>query len=976
MAFVLAFALALSCISCFDFMGGEKAKAAGSSVSLEYDSSNGYWVVSSEACTIINSGAFEISIVASEGASGGWLYMELKDSTVSPTKYWCVKDYGITSAGTYTITQDFAYFQTTTDWSNYTTGLTYAGAATWGKIEAGGCTIYSITVSSSSEPHNSTIDVEAISGLSDDFICGMDVSSYLSEKNSGVKYYDYAGNELDDAGFFSFLKECGTTCVRIRVWVDPYDASGNTYGGGNCDLDNAKEIGKLATDAGLDVLIDFHYSDFWSDPERQYVPKDWEGKTVSQKASAISTYTTESLTALRNAGVDIGMVQIGNETTGKFCGETNWSNINQLFSAASSAIRTFDSNIQIVLHFANLQKSGYVAGYAQQVQNVDYDVFAVSYYPYWHGTISNMTSILSNIASTYNKKVMVAEVAYIYTTENGDSEANNSSTTFYGYPASVQGQASLLRDVCNAISSINNGIGVFYWEPAWIPVTYYDKTDAAYNEALNAWNTYGSGWATINAADYDENVEEYGKSGGTTVDNSALFNFFGYPLDSLETYKYLKSGHTATTDTVITSVDISYVYGCQTSVVMPTSVTANLSDGSTASLTPTWNATEVAAAASNNDYGRRTIHGTVSYGDQNYLCVAILYYWGESSDQPSGDEDEGYYWEGTVNFVTGTGYSTCTETSSNGLSLTMDTWALWVVVDSDAATAIAAMNEPKMELTRSGGNAKIWGFGIADTDWSWKAGSRDTETTDTTYTIDYDTSSYYLVNDRDWSDNTLKVRIYDANPSQTVTGNGYLEITEDIAGYVGDITITVNYTGNSSWEKSWFNLNYYDKSSDSNLTLDNTSGLASGTGTITFTVSAENLAKLQSSSYVEIKASYDNENAKYTGFVNSVTVSGLKPYVLYEQYAEQSSSTYAKRWIYLISEEEISTIDYAELTLTRSSKSDESITGSKTIKITKCFRSVSVSGEVITAPEGYRFLAYAMTDIPNGIDIAGEIELF
>ena len=188
MAFVLAFALALSCISCFDFMGVEKAKAAGSSVSLEYDSSNGYWVVSSEACTIINSGAFEISIVASEGASGGWLYMQLEDYTVSPTEYWCVDHYGITSSGTYTINQDSSYFQTTTDWSNYTTGLTYAGAATWGKIEAGGCTIDSITVSSSSEPltsaHNSTIDVDAISGLSDDFICGMDVSSYLSEKNS------------------------------------------------------------------------------------------------------------------------------------------------------------------------------------------------------------------------------------------------------------------------------------------------------------------------------------------------------------------------------------------------------------------------------------------------------------------------------------------------------------------------------------------------------------------------------------------------------------------------------------------------------------------------------------------------------------------------------------------------------------------------------------------------------------------------
>ena len=179
------------------------------------------------------------------------------------------------------------------------------------------------------EPDTSTaveagIRVDKINGLSDDFIGGVDVSSYVAEKNSGVKYYDFEGNELDDQGFFDLLHDCGVNYVRIRIWNDPYDASGNGYGGGNNDVDTAVEIGRWATQAGMKVLIDFHYSDFWTDPGKQYTPKAWEKMTLTDKAAALSAFTEESLNALLDAGVDVGMVQVGNETNARFCGESDW----------------------------------------------------------------------------------------------------------------------------------------------------------------------------------------------------------------------------------------------------------------------------------------------------------------------------------------------------------------------------------------------------------------------------------------------------------------------------------------------------------------------------------------------------------------------------------------------------------------------------------------------------------------------------
>ena len=158
------------------------------------------------------------------------------------------------------------------------------------------------------------------------------------------------------------LADAGVNWVRIRVWNDPYDADGNGYGGGNCDVEAAKIMGQWATEAGLKVLIDFHYSDFWADPGKQMVPKAWQGFTADQKAEAAEEYTYESLKTLLDAGVDVGMVQVGNETTGSICGERNWTNMAKIYSAGSTAIRTisaeYEKDILVAVHFTNPEPEG------------------------------------------------------------------------------------------------------------------------------------------------------------------------------------------------------------------------------------------------------------------------------------------------------------------------------------------------------------------------------------------------------------------------------------------------------------------------------------------------------------------------------------------------------------------------------------------------------------------------------------------
>lgn len=371
------------------------------------------------------------------------------------------------------------------------------------------------------------------SGVNDgEPIRGVDISSILSLEEAGVMFHDDAGNEAD---IFRVLYDHDVNYIRVRVWNEPNDGNGHSYGGGNNDVNAACEIGRRAAAYGMKLLVDIQYSDFWADPAKQTRPKYWASHDHDTLSGEIYKWTTWVLTAITEAGGDIGMVQVGNETNCFFCGEDDMYQICDLFASGDKAVRDFDRNILIAHHFANPSHADYYDWYAKVMNecNLDYDVFATSYYPYWQGTTENLTTVLKTIGDTYGKYVMVAETAYPYTSEDGDTFGNAVSAGADGadfrYAISVEGQAECLTDVFQAIANCGDkGLGVFYWEPAWLGVP-----DISWTEQKDKWTNHGSGWATDYAAEYDADATS---AGGSSYDNQALFDFRGYPLDSLDVF--------------------------------------------------------------------------------------------------------------------------------------------------------------------------------------------------------------------------------------------------------------------------------------------------------------------------------------------------------------------------------------------------------------------------------------------------------
>lgn len=453
------------------------------------------------------------------------------------------------------------------------------------------------------------IFVTPIEGIADDFIRGMDVSSVLAEEASGVKYYNENGEEED---LFKILADSGINYIRVRVWNDPFDAEGHGYGGGNNDAKAAAEIGKRAAQYGMKLLVDFHYSDFWADPAKQMAPKAWKAMfMIEEKEKAIYEYTKESLKTIIDAGADVGMVQIGNEINAGLAGEKRIDSICKLLSSASKAVRETSQDVKVVVHYTNIEKIGDMEKKAQQLvdYNVDYDVFGVSYYPYWHGTLENLESVLTNIKKDFGKETCIVETGYMYTGEDGDMFGNNVSEgdALDAYPATVQGQATCIRDIC-AVASKSKSLGVFYWEGAWVPV----GSDYESNKLL--WEEHGSGWASSYAVDYDP--DDAGKwYGGCSWDNQAMFDFNGKALSSLNVWKYLKYGAKAASVDVISIIAPSVEVKCRTELKMPETVDAVYNDPTcTDPLKVTWNADQIAKIDLTVP-GKYVIDGTTEKGN-------------------------------------------------------------------------------------------------------------------------------------------------------------------------------------------------------------------------------------------------------------------------------------------------------------------------------------------------------------------------
>lgn len=373
-----------------------------------------------------------------------------------------------------------------------------------------------------SEAVSQKITVEKVEGITDGFMCGVDISSLYDVETHGGKFYAPDGKEED---LFKILKNSGVNWIRLRVWNKPvYEQDvkdkngkviakkGEKYGGGNNSIEVDLKLAKRAKDAGLKLLVDFHYSDTWADPGKQNMPQEWKGLSAGQLENEVEKFTKESIEKFIKAGARPDAVQIGNELNSGFMWPLGqvWTDdktvkiggmkgFTRLLTRASKGVRLAENGgekIKIVIHLANGGDQELYKWIFDDVEKakVDYDIIGLSFYTYWHGSTDDLKANLEMLSKRYGKELAVVETAYAFTEEDGDSQGNvflTYSDDNHGYVPSVQGQATAIRDVIATVVGVKGGCGVFYWEPAWLPV-----------KGAGLSSTEGNTWENQNMFDF------------------------------------------------------------------------------------------------------------------------------------------------------------------------------------------------------------------------------------------------------------------------------------------------------------------------------------------------------------------------------------------------------------------------------------------------------------------------------------------
>ena len=310
------------------------------------------------------------------------------------------------------------------------------------------------------------------SSAQEQWYVGGDISLLLTYEENGANYMDKDGKKITD--LLSFLKEQGMNAMRVRLFVDPSRAPEAHKGQGvRQDLDYVKKLGKKIKDAGLKLMLDFHYSDTWADPSKQATP--YQFTIVKKQAKEyIYDYTKDCLEQLKAAGATPDFIQTGNEISwgmmydsgckleakSDWSGykDTNWDNFSTALINAGKACREVCPEAKIIIHTEQAANTPLVTDYYKRLQQygVDYDIIGTSYYPYYHGTIAQLNKTLTAFETQFpDKKIMVVETGCGYHWKMGDNDT--------GYPLTYEGQRKFTADLITTLKAHQKVNGLFWW---------------------------------------------------------------------------------------------------------------------------------------------------------------------------------------------------------------------------------------------------------------------------------------------------------------------------------------------------------------------------------------------------------------------------------------------------------------------------------------------------------------------------------
>ena len=361
-------------------------------------------------------------------------------------------------------------------------------------------------------------------------ILGIDVSTYLEQQRLTQQKYFKDGKEVDP---FQIFVDNGVTHLRTRIWNDPYDEDGNPYLAGTCDLNNFLELTKRLGKYHFKYVVDFHYSDFWTDPSKQFLPKAWKNMSFEELIDVVYNFTKDSLLRIKDNGLDVEMIQTGNEITHGFLwpfGELKWgeersSSFDRFAALLKSAIRGCHDvypNAKIILH---LEQSYDQELYRDIISNlinrdVKFDILGSSYYPFWHHGFEEYFANMDMVQKEFGLEVYNVELGFPFTTldyrideETGkrkhlviNADNINDYLKLMPFYPDKEGQAKFVRTFLS-LAKEHHLSGVFYWEPLWIPgdgICWASKAGQKYQNDTS--KDTRNEWANQCLFDYEANA--------------------------------------------------------------------------------------------------------------------------------------------------------------------------------------------------------------------------------------------------------------------------------------------------------------------------------------------------------------------------------------------------------------------------------------------------------------------------------------